>query len=419
MKKAAIIGYGKSGKAAHKLLEKEGYTNVDIYDANESLGYKSLSDYTDIYDKTIVSPGIDLREYENISCKVDSEIELAYRHIKQGAKVIMAITGTNGKSTTTHLLSQILNNCGQNAVACGNIGLPFAEAVLNSDADVFALELSSFQLDLLNEFSVLAGAITNVTQDHLDRYGSMQNYYNSKLKIMDFIKEDGLLVADEDNVMIERAKDKPFDKMFISNAVIVDGVLDFGKFFVKLDGFNLFGMHNVLNLKYALILADKVMDFQGDVSHVLIGIQSMPHRTEVVATYDGVTYINDSKGTNVDSVLTALRSVKKPSVLMLGGRDKNSDFTPLVELIEKNVSEVIYFGEAREIIKSQLGDKITAQQTEIKTLQNAVRYCSECTRAGTTVLLSPACTSFDEFKSFEHRGEMFAKYVHEYAGSGR
>ncbi len=414
--KAAIIGYGKSGKAVHELLKLDGYEVVDIYDNNEALGYQPIAAYTNMYNITIVSPGVDLKKYKNVNGNLSSEIAFADKFRKEGAKII-GITGTNGKSTTTHLVAQLLNNAGINAVACGNIGLAYAEAVQDTYTDVFVLEMSSFQIDLLRLFSITAGSITNVTQDHIDRYGSMDNYYQSKLRIIDFIEVDGLLVADDDEKIKKHAEIKHINKQYISVDDEISNVLDFGKFSVNLDSFKLFGKHNLLNLKYALMLADSVADFQGDVSNLLEGLSSMAHRTEVVATYNGVTYINDSKGTNVESVITALKSVEKPAMILLGGRDKNSDYTPLIGYINNSIDEVCYFGEARDIIKSQLTGKVEAKETSHKTLLDAVIYCRDNAKQGSTVILSPACTSFDEFKSFEHRGEMFAEYVHMYAGS--
>ena len=162
--KAAIIGYGKSGAAAEKLLRLKGFENIDIFD-DKAEQYADIAEYKNEYDLTCVSPGIDLNKYTNIKGNITSEIELAYEKMNKNAKII-AITGTNGKSTTTHLTAQIINNAGKKAVACGNIGYPYGMAVLEQDADVYVIELSSFQIELLKNFNAVSGCIINVTQDH-------------------------------------------------------------------------------------------------------------------------------------------------------------------------------------------------------------------------------------------------------------
>ena len=210
--KAAIIGYGKSGAAAENLLKLKGINDIDIFDDKAIINiltekhdiYEIINNiiihsynainrnitYTDRYDNisdmVVVSPGIDLKKYPNISGNITSEIELAYEVMDKNAKII-AITGTNGKSTTTHLTAQILNSAGIKAAACGNIGYPFAKAVLDKDIKVFVIELSSFQIELLKNFSAVSGCIINVTQDHLDRYGTMEKYYEAKLMLLNFI----------------------------------------------------------------------------------------------------------------------------------------------------------------------------------------------------------------------------------------
>lgn len=416
--KAAIIGYGKSGAAAENLLKLKGINNIDIFD-DKAEQYKNISEYKNTYDMVVVSPGIDLKKYPNISGNITSEIELAYEVMDKNAKII-AITGTNGKSTTTHLTAQILNSAGIKAAACGNIGYPFAKAVLDKDIKVFVIELSSFQIELLKNFNAVSGCIINVTQDHLDRYGTMEKYYEAKLMLLNFIDKNGVFITNTDEKIRHAVEKHNIETKYIDDDLKVfpkyDGkILDFGKFKADTSKYKLFGKHNLMNLSFALLLADKVCDFKGDVSNLLEDLTSMPHRTELAAEVNGVKWINDSKATNVDSVYTALKSVEKPSILLIGGRDKKSDYSPLAELINKNISKICYFGEAADLIKNQLSPLLKGVEEEsYDSLKNCVKILAGKTQPGTTVLLSPACTSFDEFKSYEDRGVKFKEYVLEY-----
>ena len=421
--KAAIIGYGKSGAAAEKLLKMKGINTIDIYDGNRALGFKTIEDFTGGYDMTVISPGINCAKYKNLPNKWTSEIELAHEFMSNNAK-ILAITGTNGKSTTTHLTAQILNNMGIKAVACGNIGVPFADVVLDRSVQVFVIELSSFQIELLNNFRAAGACILNVTPDHLDRYGIIDNYYEAKLRLMKFIDANGLFLCGEDyKIIAKRAAEASrykfrtaiVDADFNRYPKLVGNVLDFGSFHADLSKFSLFGHHNAINLAFALILASSVRELKGDVTSYIENLTGMPHRTELVGVFNGVRWINDSKGTNVDSVATALYSLKKPSWLLMGGRDKKSDYTVLKDLINSSVTGLCYFGEAAPIIKKQLSGLINVREETFSCLEDAVKFCAAEAGEGATVLLSPGCSSFDEFKNYEDRGEKFASYVHKYA----
>ena len=421
--KAAIIGYGKSGAAASRLLKLKGYEKIEIFD-DKNENYKNISEYKDEYNEVVVSPGIDLNKYKNISGNITSEIELAYNHMDKNAKII-GITGTNGKSTTTFLTAQILNNAGVKACACGNIGYPFGEAVLDkADTEVYVIELSSFQIELLKRFKAVAGCIINVTQDHLDRYGTMDKYYEAKLLLLNFIDKKGLFVTNTDTVIVNKAilydfQARYIDDNFKSFPKLNGNILDFGKFNVDLSKYKLFGKHNITNLSFALSMADKVCSFEGDITNLIENLTSMPHRTELVAEINGVRWINDSKATNVDSVYTALVSMKKPAVLLIGGRDKKSDYRPLADLINQNISKICYFGEAADLIKSQLSPLLKGVEEEsYKSLKECVKDLAEKEK-DITILLSPACTSFDEFKSYEDRGYKFKDYILEYTNGGK
>jgi len=304
--KAAILGYGKSGKTAEKLLKMTGYSSVDIYDDNIG-GCKKIDQFEDTgYDLIAVSPGIDLRKVRIDRSKLTSELELAYLFIKD--KKILGVTGTNGKSTITYLTSQILNNAGKKAQFCGNIGRTLGDTYLEENPDIYVLEMSSFQIDLLKNFRLDAACISNITPDHLDRYDSFRDYILSKKRIAGFVK--GTLIAEKNdwNVYFSDIENILFiDPTLTKYPVLKDNRLDFGDFSVNLSKYRLFGFHNIINLAFSLLLANELCRFKDDVTNLIENLTALEHRCEFTAKINGVTYINDSKGTNVDSTLTALK----------------------------------------------------------------------------------------------------------------
>lgn len=431
--KVAILGYGKSGQSAEKLLIKKGVTDITFFDDNEELDFLSISVFAgnQNYDITVVSPGIDLSVYGISYDKIrncTSELDLAYGSMDKSKKII-TVTGTNGKSTTTSLVTQILNLLGVKAVACGNIGLPFGEAVLDESIDVFVVELSSFQIDLLSNFNIDAGAILNLSADHLDRYGSVDEYYLSKFSMLKFLSPVvRLAILDDESIKNKledirikiELEDKDIDYIYVDKKfkkypILKGNTLDFNGYKFDVRSFKLFGDHNLLNLSFALLLASSVADIKGDITEQVSKLTGLKHRSEVVGVFKGVTYINDSKATNVDSVMVALESLKKPSTLLIGGKDKLSDYKPLATLINSNVSRVFYFGEAGDLISDQLSPLLNdIDGRSFLTLSDAVKYAVKDSVDGESVILSPACSSFDEFKNYAVRGDKFKEYVLKY-----
>ena len=415
IKKAAIIGYGKSGVGAERILRLRGYEQPDLYD-DAKPGCKPLAEYKDIYDVTVVSPGIPFSRLQEKPSKYISEIELAYSWMPADSKIV-GVTGTNGKSTVTHLTAQILNNAGYKAVACGNIGYTFADAVADADEPViFVVELSSFQIELLQDFTMQGAAVTNITPDHLDRYATMEDYTDAKLLALDFIDPDGTLIAGHDVRIINRAlralyKVKYIDSEYKAWPKLFEHIMNFGNFYVDTREFKLFGAHNLLNLAFALSLADVAAPMESDQTQFICDLTGMPHRTEIVPVYGDVKWINDSKATNVDSALTALKSCGKPTIVLLGGRDKKGDFSQLVNELIRCASTVCLFGEAAPVIRSQLADKLDCPVVSFPVLRDAVEEAAKLAGPGATVILSPGCASYDEFLNYEERGRKFAEYV--------
>lgn len=412
--RAAIIGYGKSGKAAEKILRGQGYKAIDIYDdGNHEM--LPTADFTDTYDCVVVSPGIDLRKMANAPANYTSEIELAHKLRRTGTAVV-AVTGTNGKSTVTSLTAQLLNNCGMHTVACGNIGLTYGDAVSEDDYTAYVVELSSFQSGMLHEFSCDCAVITNLAEDHMDRYADMDEYAADKINLLKFLKPGGRLVIEDDPYLAEKASVYSGETVKIAQALdtvpsLKDGKLDFGKFYVYTEKFPLKGGHNIMNLSYALLAVDSVIGLKGDVTPLISNLKGLEHRCEHVAEIGGVEYINDSKGTNIHSTLTALRGFEPGVIVILGGKDKNGDFTALIDVLNEKAAAVIAYGYAGDKIYKTLEGRIKAPLYKTANLEEAVRKSGKVAKAGEKVVLTPACASFDEHRNFEHRGEHFKELV--------
>lgn len=413
MSTVAIIGYGKSGQAAHKVLEKLGHKDVEIYD-DKLEGCRAVSTYTGGYDITVLSPGIALSMLSSAPSSVMSEIELAHGLKNKDAKVIV-ITGTNGKSTVTYLIAQILRNLGINAKACGNIGTTYADTVLNDPADIYVLELSSFQIELLKDFKVDAAVVTNITPDHLDRYADMAEYTEAKLKVFEHVHAEGAVVVPDDGLISKRAEQYLFGRIVLDESLEMyrkeEKIYELGEFRFNAENFPLFGSHNLLNLVFSLCAVDIVAPLSGDVDSIISNLEGLEHRCEYAGTAGGIRYINDSKATNVYSTLAALNGAEPGLTLMLGGKDKKGDFRLLVDRINEKVKKLYLFGAAADVIEAQLVGYVNTEIVKISTMKEAVTHSFKNGSKGDVVLLSPACASFDEFRGFEERGAVFKDMV--------
>lgn len=377
---AAIIGMGKSGLAARRILEHNNISDITVFDDNVG---NPISKFTDIFDLTVVSPGIEPGKIPNYPHNPTSEIELALKHMPAKSKII-AITGTDGKSTTTALANQILDAAGYHSVACGNFGYPLADAVLDNQSNtVFVLETSSFQLDLLQPYPMFdAACILNIAPDHLNRYKTIEKYAQSKNRIRQMLRHGAPF----------------FDQ---ANTPVADHT-----------NFNLCGTHNKRNLDFAVAMCRAVVKLPDDLSQINKQLVGLEHRMEYIPTNNGIHYYNDSKATSIQAVSTALSAFESNVILMLGGQDKGLDFSPLTDITNKKCRTVILFGQDRYKIAKQLGGVHIPMQYAAN-LGMATAAACKLARIGDTVLLSPGCTSWDEFKSFEQRGRAFKQYVHD------
>jgi UDP-N-acetylmuramoylalanine--D-glutamate ligase len=379
----------------------------------------------DELDYAILSPGIPssapiVRELESRHLPLFSEIEVASWLC---SAAIVAVTGTNGKSTTTAWLAHVLREAGRKALATGNIGSPLSGDVLKLGEDDFAVvEVSSFQLERIDTFRPHVALILNLTPDHLDRYQSVDEYAAAKYRIADNQTDEDYLVLNADDRNLREAKffGNPTRIEFSTTQDVGTGV------FVKDDTLSysfggrsgmicptsdlgIPGPHNVAN---AAAVAAGALALGFSAGQIAIGLKSftgIAHRIEHVAEINGVTYINDSKATNVDSVNYALQSVNRPIILIMGGRDKGGDFKSLAPQISARVDLIIVIGEASDKIAMSLGSIVPVQKVE--NLSKAVKLAASKAKPGDAVLLSPACASFDQFRDYEHRGDTFKEEV--------
>ena len=412
--KAAVIGYGKSGKAAENILRLDGFTDIDIFDDGNA-GMLNTAQFEDNYDCVVVSPGIDLKKMAKAPKNFTSEIELAHAKKSAGSAVV-AVTGTNGKSTVTTLTAQILKKCGVQAVACGNIGLTYAEAVTGFDFGAYIVELSSFQTGMLNKFSADCVIVTNLAEDHMDRYADIDEYADDKIRLLNFLDENGRLIIENCKYLAEKSAVYKGETIMVDPELsgmpnLSEGVLDFNGFYVSVASFLLKGRHNIVNLAFALLAVDKLVGLKGDVTYLIEDLHGLEHRCEHVALIKAVEYINDSKGTNLHSTLTALKGFDKGVVIILGGKDKNGDFTLLIEELNEKAAAVIAYGHAGEKIYKTLKGSVRADVYKTADLEAAVLKGFEVARPGQKVVLSPGCASFDEHRNFEHRGTHFKEIV--------
>jgi len=439
--KISVIGAARSGVGAAKLVKrlggipfvsdfsqeekiKEALNQLDSEKINFEFGGHSDR----VYESSlmIISPGVpnDSQVLQNArakNIKLISEVEFAYHYCK--GKII-AITGTNGKTTTTSLCGHVFNTCGYKTHVAGNIGLPFSEIALDiKEGEYVSLEVSSFQLDLTENFKPAAAMILNITPDHLNRYeNSVEKYAQSKQRIYKNQDEKDILILNRDNKAVTDSltelKSKSYffslteeqnDGCFYSDGEVIFRMNGNETFRCSRKDINIRGEHNLANAM-SVICAAKV--FNLDNSGIIKGLQTfenVEHRLELVRQIDGVKYVNDSKATNVDSVWYALKSFDEPTLLILGGQDKGNDYNQIKDLVLGKVKKIYAIGSSAEKVFNFFHQDVKVEI--VKSLEDAVKSSSKEASSGDVVLLSPACASFDMFKNYEHRGQVFKDAV--------
>ena len=431
-KKAAILGIGRSGESAAKLLHARGWlvTSLDssacisVRTRMQSLAKEGITSIigadadvdSTYYDLCVLSPGIQLESpiAQNILRKkipIISEIELAFGECQAP---IIAVTGTNGKTTTTKLIETLLNNCGVHAHACGNIGRPFSEIVIQPQPNLHAvvLEVSSFQLETVHNFHPRIAVWLNLSQNHLDRYRSMEEYRQAKLRIfLNQTSEDFAVANAQEALAIPAAKlitfsveDPTADFIKKESQILFRGIPVFDQ-----NRIPLYGNHNAENLMAALATGYCLGLAFKDMARALCLYLPLEHRCEFVCQRNGIYWINDSKSTNLDSLKKAIQSQPGPVVLIAGGKDKGFEFDILASLVKEKVKLAILIGEMRHRIAISWRS-ISPQISE--TLEDAVYLAEKFSTIGDVVLFSPGTSSTDMFSDYEERGRYFKQLVY-------
>ena len=445
-KKIAVIGLGKSGFAAAKFLYNRG-ANVRVTDAAENKEVLESADFlrnlsvlvetgrhTEDFIKgsslMVTSPGVSkkslpLRFALKKKIPVISEVELA-SYFCPGIKV--AVTGSNGKTTTSHLIHRILHDARRKSVLCGNVGYSFLDAIPSIDEKtVTVIELSSFQLEDSPSFRPEIAVVLNISPNHLDRHGSMRNYVKAKEGIFKNQRKTDFLVLNFDEPAVRRMAKKAHSQIiFFSKKSIPEGyfvrnekiiVKERGREKMLLDcsRLKLKGSHNLDNILAAVSVTSTLRVPAKSIQGTIDSFETLEHRIEPVGTIGGVHFINDSKSTTVESTKAAILAVDGPIVLIAGGRDKGVSFEAVESLLEKKIKHAVLYGEAREKIASawKTFDHYHLEQD----FKNAVRLAYDLASKGDSVLLSPMCTSFDQFSCFEERGEVFKQIIEELKSS--
>ena len=435
-----ILGAGESGAGAAVLAKKEGF---DVFVSDMAAikdKYKQLLDSHGIEweelhhseekilnaDEIIKSPGIPcdapmVKKAVEKGIGIISEIEFAgrYTHSK-----MICITGSNGKTTTTSLIYHIFKQAGYDAGLAGNIGRSLALQVAEDPHEYYIIELSSFQLDNMYDFRANIAILLNITPDHLDRYDiCMQNYVDAKMRIIRNQTNDDSFIYWNDDPVIKRELEKydikaiqyPFSELKEKGSI---GYMEDGEyrieqptpFNMEQEELSLTGKHNIYNSLAAGIASNIAGIKKEDIRRSLSDFPGVEHRLEKVCRVGGVQYINDSKATNVDACWYALESMRTPTILILGGKDKGNDYSAIKELVQKKCAGLVYLGADNTKLHDNF-DQLGIPVRDTHSMKDCVAACYEMAKPGDTVLLSPCCASFDLFKNMEDRGEQFKTLV--------
>ena len=436
-KKFLVIGLARTGIECARFLAQRG-ASVLVSDRRERadlepgienlkgvavdyrLGGEATS-WLDGVDYVVPSPGVPqdnalLKHAVTRAIPVISEIELAYRFF---AAPLIAITGTNGKSTTTTLIGEMLKASGKNVFLGGNLGAPFIGA-LRQSWDWGVVEISSFQLEWTADFRPRIAVLLNVTEDHLDRYRSFADYCAAKERIFQAQTSDDVAILNRDDPLVWRMRKRLKARVIsFGFSQTPAGLFEAGGEIVWREGgkeerfslgrAQLQGVHNRENMMAAVAAAKCAGADNAVVQRILENFSGLEHRLEFVREKAGVRYYNDSKGTNVGATVKSLASFSAPVILLAGGVDKGGDYAPLADGIQQKVRRLVLFGAARDIIAGALG--ALTETVIVDDLQAAVRDAAAHARAGDVVLLSPACSSFDQFRNYAERGNVFKALV--------
>lgn len=445
-KKVVVVGTGVSGMGAVKLLS-ETSADITLYDGNDKADrdeiLKKIPDDCDLRliigempdevvketDLLVISPGVPIdsdivKLFEKENVPVWGEIELAYNFEKG---TVFAITGTNGKTTTTTLVGEIMKKYNNQTFVVGNIGNSYTSEVLKTTKDSYTVaEISSFQLETIREFAPKGSAILNITPDHLNRHYTMENYAAVKESITKNqwkVREDDYCVLNYDDKVLREfgktiknpvyfsRKEKPSKGAYLDGRIIryFDGKDDYEV--MSVDDMHLFGNHNYENVMAAIAMTIEAGVPLNIIINVIKDFMGVEHRIEYVRDKNGVRYYNDSKGTNPDSSIKALEAMSRPTILIAGGYDKHSEFDEFIEAFDNKVKLMVLLGQTADKIEETAVRHGFTNIIKTDNLEKAVKICAENAVSGDVVLLSPACASWGMFKNYEERGKLFKEYV--------
>ena len=445
-KKVLLVGLAKTGVSTIKKLDKLGASIVvtdikpkekleDILSQLNGLNNVEYilgshpEDISDI-DLTIVSPGVPLdlpfiEKLKESNVKIIGEVELAYT--LSNNPIFVGITGTNGKTTTTSLVGEIFKEANRDTYIVGNIGNPVIDTVDYTDKNsVLVTELSSFQLESIDTFRPKVSSILNITEDHLNRHHTMENYINAKARIFENQeKSDFSILNYDDSIVRSLNKNNNASILYFSRKEKVDqGVYldENNNIVISIDGkqitvlnrneLSLPGDHNLENAMAAILMTYVVGVDLEVIKQVLTTFKGVEHRLEFVTNKNGIMFVNDSKGTNPDSTIKAIGSYERPIILIAGGMDKHSDFTDMMKCATKNVKELVLLGETADKIEASARKEGLENITKVKNMEEAVKKAYELAEDGDVVLLSPGCASWDMYPNFEARGLDFKENIY-------
>ena len=434
-KKIFVLGMGKSGKSVAKLLSKDNHVlitdmkcdNLDEISELEKLGVNVIitKDQTSIFDNTydyvVKNPGVRLDhpvvlKAQKFNIPVITELEVAYRYLPE-VKII-GITGSNGKTTTTTITYEFLKTAGLPVHLAGNIGLPLCDQIDDiKKGDILVVEVSSHQLVNLDKFKVDVAVLTNLYQVHLDFFGTYEKYKLNKLRIFNNQSANSVAILNKgDSEVYELTKDLKASKKYFSSKdeqadIYIDGdfIVYKNEKLLELSSIRVKGIHNYENIMAAILVAKEFNVSNEVIKEVLNNFAGVEHRIEFVTKLNGREFYNDSKATNVDSTITALKSFNNDVVLILGGLDRGHSFDPLLPYLT-HVKHIVCYGETKERIK-EFALKNNIDVTVTDSLEEATHAAYNISLEGDTILLSPACASWDQYKNFEQRGDEFKEIV--------
>lgn len=445
-KTVLVAGSGISGIGAVRLLNQIG-AHIILYDGNPALTEENIKERIDEpqaveivigelpdsvinrLDLAVLSPGVPtdtdfVKRIVNQKIPVWGEVELAYNYCKGR---IIAITGTNGKTTTTALVGEIMKNYFDSVYVVGNIGTSVTSVALETTEDsVIVAEMSSFQLETIHRFHPSVCAVLNITPDHLNRHHTMEAYIEAKRRVMANQTHDDFAVLNYDDQVTRKMGETASGKViyFSSTQVLDEGYYFHNRQIIRArngrhelicnaSGLKILGLHNMENVMAAVAMAECIGVPMDKIRETITSFMGVEHRIEFVTDKKGVTYYNDSKGTNTDAAIKAIQAMVRPTVLIGGGYDKEADYTEWVLQFKGRVKHLVLLGETAANIEACARANGFQEITIVESLKDAVDLCAKKAQKGDAVLLSPACASWGMFENYEERGRMFKEYVNQ------